>query len=207
MEHRKCKGCGAVKEVAEYYDYNKVKYGKCKECVRNGVKRNPAEYDKTEKGVIRVIYKTQKRNRKVRGLPPPDYTKTELRQWLYENNFKALYDKWVTSGYTKDCKPSVDRVDTFKGYTLDNIRLVTWYDNRTFQKEDILNAKGTSGARCKSIRCYDRNNNFVAEYISLSAAKRAIGYSPFNSVKSGNKDKRGYYWQYITPAPQGHLTE
>jgi hypothetical protein len=44
-------------------------------------------------------------------------------------NFKVLYKNWVKSGYEKNFRPSVDRLDSTKGYSFDNIRLVTWKEN------------------------------------------------------------------------------
>lgn len=107
-----------------------------------------------KKGVIRVIYKTQRRNSTVRKMPMPTYTKEELNKWLYKNDFKKLYDRWVESGYDKNLKPSIDRLEDFKPYTFDNIKLGTWQENKNHQYEDIINGVGTGGMRCKPVQCF-----------------------------------------------------
>ena len=76
MDLKKCKNCGEFKPLTEFYKHNQMSDGylnKCKECVKKDSRNNPKtnfknenSYDKTEKGVIRVIYKTQKANSKRR---------------------------------------------------------------------------------------------------------------------------------------------
>ncbi len=206
MEYKKCFKCGIVKSINEFYRHKEMKDGylnKCKECTKKDSKSNlktsskhPESYDKTEKGVIRVMYKTQKRNSKLRGHACPEYTKQEFAQWLYKNGFKKLYDNWEKSGYKKSLKPSVDRIDDFKGYSFQNIRLVTDKENREHQYIDIMNGTGTSGKRCKPVLCFDSNFKLVAEYVSLSSASRAAGYSVESRIRTGRKCKRGFYWRY-----------
>jgi hypothetical protein len=197
---KKCSKCFIVKPAAEFYAHPQTKDGRlyeCKVCVKERVRNNKTDYGLTEKGVIRVIYKTQKRRNALRGHGVMGYSKTELKEWLYENNYKELFDSWVSSGYQKDLKPSVDRIDTFKGYSIDNIRLVTWGQNKQFQTHDILNGTGTSGKRCKPLVQYDQNLKPLAKFISYSSAMRVMGYSLDHSIRNNRPDRNGYYWKYL----------
>ncbi len=195
---KKCFKCGENKELELFYKHKLMTDGylnKCIECTKKDVKGS--NYDKTEKGVVRVIYKTQVRNSKVRKMELPSYTKQELKEWLYKNNFKSLYDNWVSSSFDKSKKPSVDRLDDFKPYSFENIRLVTWDENRAHQNQDILNATGTSGQRCKAVIQHDRYGNVLAEYHSYSFAKRTVGYSFEKCLKNGTPSRKdGTYWKY-----------
>lgn len=58
------------------------------------------------------------------------YEKEELYE-IYARDplFLRLYKKWVESGYDKWRKPSLDRINPYKGYTIDNMRLMTWREN------------------------------------------------------------------------------
>lgn len=191
-----CLKCEKEKQINDFYSNSKTE---CKECVKKRVLSNPnaENYDKTEKGVIRVIYKTQKSNSKRRGHEPPSYTKEQLREWLYKNNFKKLYDNWVKSGYKKYKKPSVDRIDDFKHYSLDNIRLGTWMDNKNHQTQDILNSKETSGLRCKKILQFDSKMKLIGTFVSYSSAKRSVGYSFEKVINTGRQDRtKGSIWYY-----------
>lgn len=196
---KRCFKCGMEKELAYFYMHKQMKDGhlnKCKSCTKKDVAANDADYDKTEKGVVRVIYKTQKSNSKKRTNCSVEYTKAELARWLYENGFKDLFDKWVDSGYLKSNKPSVDRIDDFKGYSFDNIRLVTWNENHLHQVNDIISGSGTSGARCKKVSKFDGNLVLVSVYVSYQSAVRDIGYKVEYQIKNGTKCRNGFYWKY-----------
>ena len=58
-----CKRCGIEKDDGSFY---KCAGMKCKDCTKSDVRENLKNvgdaYDKTEKGVIRVIHKTQKKD-------------------------------------------------------------------------------------------------------------------------------------------------
>ena len=192
-----CKDCKKEKDLSLFYGVQ----NECKECTKARVKRNSERvgdaYDCTEHGVIRVIYKTQKRHNRLRGHGDMPYSKKELILWLYNNGFKRVYDKWIDSGKNKDSKPSVDRIDSFKGYSFDNITLGTWLENREKQRADILNAEGSSGLRCKKLFQYDKNKGLVATFISYNQATRTMGYSLEYQIKKGIMCRSGYYWSYI----------
>ena len=207
MEFKRCFKCGKVKPLSEFYKHKQMADGylnKCKECAKKDSKNNHKNfssfidsYDKTEKGVIRVIYKAQKFNSKRREMPSPSYTKKELRNWLYQNDFKKIYDKWIENNFEKDLKPSIDRINDFKPYTFDNIRLVTWKDNREKEYRDILHGIGTAGKKCKPVLCFDENTNLIAEYVSYSSAVRAVGYFFERVLHSHRPDrKNGFIWWY-----------
>ena len=207
MKIKKCFKCRIDKPITEYYRHKQMLdgyLGKCKECTKKDTKDNPKtisknenSYDRTEKGVIRVIYKTQKSNSKARGMDLPSYTKEELKDWLYDNGYKEIYDNYVKSNFDKWMKPSVDRKDDYKSYSLDNIQLGTWKDNQLHQNNDILNGLNKSGAICKPVLQFDINGNLLAEYVSFSSAYRINGFSMERSLKSGKPDRKtNSIWKY-----------
>tara|TARA_R110001606_G_C15305763_1_gene643077 strand:+ start:379 stop:999 length:621 start_codon:yes stop_codon:yes gene_type:complete len=202
-----CFKCKVEKQKVEFYRHSQMNdgyLGKCKECTKKDSKDNPRSisvnnnsYDKSEKGVIRVMYKTQKVNSKFRKMDIPNYSKDELKQWLYRNGFKELYDNYVLSHYNKRSKPSIDRIDDFKPYTFDNIKLGTWQENMDHQRKDILTGTGKSGARCKPVLQKDNKGNVLALFVSRSAAIRAIGYTFDKCLVSGRADRnKGFFWEY-----------
>jgi hypothetical protein len=200
LKMKTCKDCKKEKEISFFYNTQ----GECKECTKKRVKENRQKvgnkYDFSESGVIRIIYKTQKRNNRLRGHGEMPYTKDELKSWLYENGFKALYDEWVSCDHAKESKPSIDRINDFNGYSFDNIKLVTWKQNREHQTRDILLGIGTSGLRCKKLGKYLPSGDLVSVYVSYSSAVRDIGYSLEYQIKKGVSCRSGFNWKYIKAA-------
>lgn len=197
-----CNACGVVKSFDDFYKRKNgnINSRTCKECTKEKVRENYKIvgnlYDISEKGVFRVIYKTQKRHQKLRGHGSMPYNKQELIVWCKKNGFDDLFNEWVKSGHKKALKPSVDRIDDFKGYSLDNIKLGTWQENREHQASDIINGTGTSGRRCKPVLKLDSDMKVVCEYVSFQSAKRDVGYHMEYSIKNGTKCKNGFYWKY-----------
>lgn len=127
----------------------------------------------------------------------PKYSKKELKEWLYKNGFKALYFDWVKSGYEKDFKPSIDRKNSKKGYYFENIKLVTWYENRTNQYKEIRNAQGSSGERCKGVIQHSKDGEFIASYKSQHIAMNKTGISNktiSSCIRGITKTAGGFIW-------------
>ena len=124
--------------------------------------------------------------------------KEEFRTWAYANGILKLYKAWVESGHQKKLKPSVDRINDYNGYFFDNMRLVTDAENRQKQYEDIRLGRSTSGARCKPVLCFNKDGgSLVARYVSISSAKRAVGYSFEKVVNRGKADRgHGFIWYH-----------
>jgi|GEM_PF-2136575 len=191
-----CKDCNIKKDKSLFYGVQ----NECKECTKKRVKANSLKvggaYDFSEKGVFRVIYKTQKANQRNRGFGSLPYTKIELVSWCKENGFDSLFSEWVKSGNNKDLKPSVDRIDDLKGYSFSNISMGTWIQNREHQYSDIRNGIGTGGRRCKKVLKRDGGGVLVSEYVSYNSAVRDIGYSIEYQIKKGVQCRSGFYWSY-----------
>lgn len=96
------------------------------------------KYRKTPKGVLTNMYQHMKLRHKV------DFDlKTFHSLYLTDKKFLQLFNKWLRSGCLKSLKPSLDRIDNKKHYSLDNIQMMTWAKNREKQSK-VDGKKGTS---------------------------------------------------------------
>lgn len=128
----------------------------------------------------------------------PNYTKLELLDWVKSNpNFNELFNKWALAGYTKDEKPSIDRLDDYKPYTLDNIQLMTWRENNTKGHADRMN--GNNRKQLRGVIKYSLNDVKLEEYYSIRYAARVTGADQScitRCCKGKQKTAGGYKWKY-----------
>lgn len=90
-------------------------------------------YEKTKSGFIMRMYrnmktrinnKTQSKTQRYNGLDI--LSKEEFYLWINNNSvFHTLFEQYEESNFQMRLAPSIDRVDSNKGYTLDNIRIIT----------------------------------------------------------------------------------
>ena len=194
---KKCTTCNQEKELS---DFHKDKYSisgfsfRCKKCelIRSKI------YKRTEDGLISVIYSNQKSNAKKRGRLIPNYTKEDLKKWLYNNGFKILYDTWEKANYDIKLVPSCDRLNDYEDYSLSNIRLVTWNENNIKHYNDVkfgINTKFT-----KSIKGINIENGETKHYFSLAQASRELNINRSgisNNLRGKTQSSGGYKWELI----------
>ncbi len=168
---------------------------RCKRCVADHAKI----YYKTLPGLITHIYNNEKQASRDRGHVAPRYTKKELISWLYKQNIQRQYTLWENSGYLKDLRPSIDRLNSTQPYTMRNIRLVTWKENNDAAYSERKSCKRVT-AQCRSIHQLDETGNIINTFKSIALASRETGIqrTNINAACSGKITHKagGYYWKY-----------
>ena len=94
-------------------------------------------YEKTKKGFLMRLYRNMKsRVTGVQKMKSHLYvgkellTKDEFNQWAMQNpDFHKLFADYEESQYERKLAPSVDRIDSSKGYSVDNMEFVTMSEN------------------------------------------------------------------------------
>jgi len=168
----------------------------CKNCQ----KENSINYHHSKRGVIVVTYKCMIRRSTERCHPMPTFSREELSDWLLSQSlFHELYDKWVISGYDKMLKPSCDRTDDYKGYSLDRLNLMTWQENKDKYFSDQIN--GINTKKCTSVIQLTMEGAFIAEHYSIHNASRITNTnrSSISLCCTGTyKYAGGFKWRYAT---------
>ena len=96
------------------------------------------KYEKTINGFLMRVYRNMKsRVTGVQKLKSYLYLgkellpKNEFYLWSKTNaTFITLYKDWVYSGFKQNITPSIDRIDSTGGYTLDNIQWLTHFNKQ-----------------------------------------------------------------------------
>ena len=156
------------------------------------------ERRRTKKGVVETIYNSQKQTSKRKGYSLPTYNKKELEGWIFSQPlFHVLYDNWKRLDYQKNYKPSIDRKDDYVGYTMDNIQLMTWEENKVKGEKDRVS--GINNKINKTVIQYSLDGEYIAEHHSISEAGRYTN-SNFKHISSCCRKKRkthnGFIWRY-----------
>lgn len=189
------KTCSVCKKNLPLNVFNKQSTGKqsvradCKDCLKRFIR--------SKHGVINQMYSSSISRTKKKGFTPVSFTKEELEKWVYSiKEFHTLYDKWVLEDYPTALKPSLDRLDDYKGYSLDNIRIVTANTNVKRYYSDAINGINTKSA--KPVEQYSLDGEYIKTFHSLSAAARSVNGIPsnINQVINGTYAQAyGYKWK------------
>lgn len=207
------KVCSQCKKELPLDSFDKQKTGK--QGVRADCKACKKRFVQSKEGLVNKIYSQQKSKSKLRKHPLPAYTKEDLYLWLFSNpEYDKLYTKWVSSGYSTKLIPSVDRLDDYKPYTLENIQLMTWEENSNKYNQD--QKKGLNNKRNLAVDQLDLEGNFIKRFHSASYAAREVGSTSRNitlvckgePIKRKNPDGsfrmefrktiKGYKWRWST---------
>lgn len=186
-----CKKCGIEKPTFEFYSAkNKTDNLRavCKACV--------LEQQRSFSKLPIRIYNNQILHSKQRGHPSPVYTYTDFEEWILANkDYNALYKIYEDNNYAAEYVPSVDRIDSSKPYTFDNIELVSFKENLKRHADDIINLFGN-----KVLVISASTGQVVAEVISqnkaadlFNLARKSIHKKVDNITKYGRLSYIGDY--------------
>lgn len=175
----RCNKCEKKQKVGEYYNSKGTYKKTCKTCIVKEYRTIPK--------LIRVMYNSQVANSKDRGYKM-EITKKEFFNWILNHpKLKSLYNSWRVSGWNTYLRPSIDRLDDYGTYNLNNIRLVTWRDNLDKAIEDVksgVNHKNTIRIKIDGVI-----------YNSKSIASRELGitFYEMNILLNGEIPKSGSF--------------
>lgn len=137
----------------------------CRECRKR--------FARSKKGMTGQLYASQVAKSRKRKHPAPAYTQQELFDWVWSQpHAQGLFDAWGQAGHSQGLKPSVDRLDDYQPYRLDNIRLITWGEHKKRYSHDAKT--GINTKTCISVNQYSLSGEFIQTYHSYHAAARAV---------------------------------
>lgn len=195
MSEKQCRSCLGYFPIDGFCITAHRKRGNyCKGCATIRTR----DYFRTAIGLVSRICSNQKKGSVERGFAAPNYSVDELREWMFSQEiYHKLHEEWVESGYEKLKTPSCDRLDDYKPYTLDNLRIVTWEVNaKRYQSDRVI---GKNNKQNTAVVCFDSNGEFVAEYHSQRHAHRVTGVINVNisfCCKRKDYTAGGFFWRF-----------
>lgn len=159
-------------------------------------KEKAKQYNQSKIGLTKNMYKNQRESSRRRGHPEPEYSLSELREWVFSQpNFDSLYLDWVNSSFVRKKRPSCDRIDDYDHYRLENLQLTTYEANVSRSHIDVKSGKNTK--QCKAVLQLTREGIVISEYHSARHAARVTGASQ-GSLSSCCRGERmttgGFVW-------------
>lgn len=83
-----------------------------------------------------------------KGFDEQTITLKQFVEWMMNNDmYKKLYIDYINNNKNRSLAPSVDRLDDYKTYSIDNIRLCTWKENKDKYNSDRLIGKNTKQSK------------------------------------------------------------
>lgn len=160
-----CSTCHNKKSLNDFHKSKQSKDGhkpKCKECT--------SMYYKTIDGLLNRIYFNQRHTSIKRNMTTPLYSKYDFIEWAKNNKmFHELYLKWVANNYNKDDIPSFDRIDDYKTYSFENIRVVTLKENID---KSYIDAKSNKNAKRNKPVQQSKDGVIINTFHSICEAER-----------------------------------
>lgn len=146
---RKCNCCGEMKPLESFKKHPDCREGRSPRCMKcdqaymrvyrarsgNSATRR---YEKTRRGFLMRLYRNMQS--RVTGVQKEKFhlyegkslavTRDQFYEWGFTSGeFHALFDAWEVSGYARSYTPSVDRINSSRGYEFDNMEWVTHSEN------------------------------------------------------------------------------
>ena len=198
MENKKvCTKCNIEKNYSSFHKHKLGIYGlrpKCKLCRKN----ENLKYHQSKEGLMTKMMASMKNSSKKRNMSLPEFDKNSFKSWvLAQEVFHKLYYEYEQSNYSTRLKPSIDRLDDYKGYSFDNMQIITWGEN--YDKSRLHMVDGTNTKNSKTVYQYTKEGELVREYFSMAEAAKHLNTNWQNisaCCRGVHKTCKGYIFSY-----------
>lgn len=131
------------------------------------------------------------------------FTLSEFLVWIMNNkNYKNIYINYINNFKDRNSCPSIDRLNDYETYSFDNIRLVTWKENKDKYNSDRLIGKNTKQSKPVISICIMTGETKLyhsAHYASQQTkiTRSSINRSCRSNVDSCKKSRSGMFvWMF-----------
>lgn len=155
---------------------------------------NTQRWRQTYKGLTANMYAKIRERSKRNNRQNHEFTLGQFREWLLQTDIHRLFRRWQEYGHKTDRRPSVDRIDPLRGYTFDNMQIITAKENRSKGDKEKIILWGIP------IHQISMSGTVIAKYPSIKIASQITGINRNNISTVINKKRKsagGYRWEII----------
>ena len=162
---------------------------------------NTERWRQTYKGLTANLYAKVKERSRRNSKNNAEFTLAEFRIWLEQTNIHRLFGRWEKCGYKTDRRPSIDRINPLRGYTFENMQVITAEENRSKGDAEENRSKGDAEKIIlwgKPVCQISFSGVVIATYPNIKMASQItkINKNNISSCVCGKrKTAGGYKWQ------------
>lgn len=146
------------------------------------------KFRNTPKGNLTNTYAKQRIRNHARGHGDLPYTLEDFQSWaLAQPKYLELFNNYLASGRNVNLFPSFDRNDNSKGYSFDNMTLMTWAEN---------NSKDRHTHRAIVIEQWTKDRTKLINTFNSATEAEITGAhrSKISEVCKGTRKTAGGFW-------------
>ena len=152
---------------------------------------NTRRWRLTYKGLTANLYAKILERKRRDAKAHDEFTLESFRAWLVSTSIKSIYREWEESGFKKELRPSVDRVNPLIGYKFKNMQVITAQENRIKGDSEKLLLWGKTVVAIKDSRAWCFPN------IKSASERTGVNRNNISSVCNGKrKTAGGYKWEF-----------
>lgn len=155
---------------------------------------NTRRWRRTYNGLVTNLYAKIRERSKRNGRQNHEFTLGEFKAFVAQTDIRRLYERWAKCGFQTDRRPSIDRIDALRGYTFDNMQVITAKENRVKGDAEKMVLWG------KPVHQLSMSGVVLAKYPNIHTAMEItrINRNNISSVLHGKrKSAGGYKWEVI----------
>lgn len=154
----------------------------------------------TKRGVLTNLYHAMKARSEQKGYGEIPFDLAAFHKWADDDDdFHRLFAIWEFDNFSKQSKPSVDRIDPNVGYEFSNMQWLSWNENYFKGIQEVASKK------TKPVNML-KNGEIVGTFKSVDDARIFLGMKSNGNISENLRGKRktvkGYTFEYVHQNPE-----
>jgi len=176
---------------------NKHRFEKIDEKASKKFKTSNEVYRHKATGLLTNLYQKLKTRNVKNGYGELNFSLMQFKNWSANDpRFFRLFRAWVCDDYSKEFKPSIDRINPYLGYSFENMQWLTWNENYIKGINEVISKK-------KKPIIMTKGAAIIGKFRSIKDAQYFLNLSSNGDISrallNNNRTVNGYGFKYENP--------